>query len=253
MMSRLKQQMGPAGLVLAIFALIAALAGGAIAANGGSGGGASTSAQGKQGKPGKQGKRGKQGPAGPQGPAGAVGPAGPQGPAGANGKDGTAGQNGADGADGESVTISPAAVPADCPNGGTKFTNGTGTGKACNGLSGFTEVLPPEKTMVGVWGPLTPVSDRYNISFNIPVVPAPEFKYMEPDQTDADCPGIAASGLPQAAPGKLCLYASSTGLNIKFVIAQIFSSGAFLKADDITEEEEFFVGQGQWAVTAAAE
>jgi len=99
MLSRLREHLGTAGLIVAVVALVAALAGGAIAATGG--GKATTSAK---GKPGPRGKTGKTGPAGPQGPAGAAGAKGDAGAAGANGSNGSNGANG-------STILSGAATP----------------------------------------------------------------------------------------------------------------------------------------------
>jgi hypothetical protein len=99
MLSRLREHLGSAGLIVAIVALVAALGGGAYAASGGSGGGKAT-ASAKQGKQGKQGKTGPAGPAGPAGPTGPTGPAGPAGSTGAKGDTGAPGAAGAVGATG---------------------------------------------------------------------------------------------------------------------------------------------------------
>ena len=75
---------------------------------------------------------------GPPGPVGATGPAGPTGPAGATGPAGPAGPAGQAGADGTSVTSS-SLNPGDdsnCPNGGSKFTDGGSVTYACNGAPG---------------------------------------------------------------------------------------------------------------------
>jgi len=111
---------GP-GLIVAVIALILALAGGAFAASG--------ALTGKQKK--EVTKIAKQ----YAGKTGANGAPGANGTNGANGKDGVNGTNGKDGKNGESVTISAATI-AECSEGGTKFTNGTGSGKACNGEPG---------------------------------------------------------------------------------------------------------------------
>jgi hypothetical protein len=95
-----------------------------------------------------------QGKAGKAGANGANGAQGPQGPAGANGKDGVNGTNGKDGApgaNGESVTVAKASV-GECKEGGSKFSNATGSGKACNGspwTAGGT--LPSGKSEKGTW------------------------------------------------------------------------------------------------------
>lgn len=86
MLQRIRDQIGTAGLVVAIIALIAALGGGAYAAAG------LNAKQKKEVKLLSAKNVPKTGPRGPQGP---------QGPAGANGKDGANGTNGANGAKGD--------------------------------------------------------------------------------------------------------------------------------------------------------
>jgi len=160
MFSPLRNRFGIPG-VISVIALVFAMLGGAYAAN--SNGGAGKAGASAKGKPGPRGKTGKTGPAGP---------VGPQGPAGSNGKDGANGSNGKDGAagapgkNGESVTVSSASA-GECPEGGTKFSNGTGTGKACNGaegepgepgedgspwtVGGVGGTLPPGAIEAGTW------------------------------------------------------------------------------------------------------
>jgi Collagen triple helix repeat (20 copies) len=217
MLERLRNQIGTAGLVVAIVALVAALGGGAYAATGGNSGKATASA--KQGKQGKQGKPGKTGPAGPAGPSGLPGPAGAAGPK------GDAGAAGSNGAPGTSVTSAAASV-AECPNGGTKFTSASGTSKACNGKdgeTGFTETLPSEKTETGAWTALVEGEAVVALPFPIPLAaPLDETHvvmnpkgYNGEDEVGAEhekCPGTAVK--PKAKPGYLCVYigaASGTG------------------------------------------
>src|SRR5512146_1866410 len=154
----IREPFGTVGLIVAMVALVAALGGTALAAKG-----ALTSKQKKEvekiakkfaGKPGAQ------------------GPAGANGTNGANGKDGA---NGTNGSNGESVTIA-AASGGECSNGGTKFSNKTGSGHVCNGKdgeTGFTETLPEGKTEAGVWsfgvGSLGFVVTGTPISYNIPL------------------------------------------------------------------------------------
>ena len=121
----IREQLGTAGLVVAVVALIASLAGGALAATQSGGGKATASAKGKQGPPGPRGKPGKPGPAGPQGSAGANGK---DGAPGAPGKEGLPGKNG------ESVETR-LATTCGIP-GGTKLTVGAESKDVCNGEEG---------------------------------------------------------------------------------------------------------------------
>jgi len=186
--------------------------------------------------------KGKAGPAGPTGPAGAgvAGPRGPQGPAGANGT------NGANGSNGESVTIAAAAV-AECKSGGTKFSNGTGTGHACNGEKGapgpegnIGKTLPSKSTETGAWvaGPAAATGHlRVAISFPIPLVAplsneecgkgAPCQAHVinvADEEVNGDkekehsqfCTGSVSQ--PTAEPGNLCVYVA-TEENVVFTTA----------------------------------
>jgi len=271
MISRFREQLGAASLVIAVCALVAALAGGAIAANGGPGNGEATaSAKGKRGKPGKP------GPAGPQGPAGPVGPQGPAGPAGANGKDGANGASGVDGEDGASVVTGNATIPGECAFGGaTVEVEGQPATKkkVCNGQTGFTETLPPGKTETGAWAGR---SSQFGslilpISFTLPVIPPPTVVFVgqSEDKSAEGCDGIAADGLPLADPGKLCIYAASS-INATFGASFTISEnelnpgekesppGAGPAGTNLTficgeEEAPGCFMNGAWAVTAVDE
>jgi hypothetical protein len=168
---------------------------------------------------------GKPGPAGPAGAAGvgAPGSQGPQGPAGATGATGETGAKGEAGPKGEP---------------GAKGESGA---KGEKGTTGFTETLPSEKTETGAWGTRTAGAQGLDIpiSFALPVDPAPTAVYVgqEESKSAEGCPGIAPDGLPQAAPGKLCVYAG-------FAIAATFVS--FLT---IEEEEQ---GSGLRATPSGA-
>jgi hypothetical protein len=211
--SRLREPFGKAGLTVAVIALAFAMVGGAYAA------GALTGKQKKEvEKIAKQfaGKNGKPGATGPAGPAGAGGAKGDTGAKGENGTPGTAGTNGSpgtNGTNGESVTIA-AASNAECSAGGTKFSNKTGSGKACNGISGFTSTLPSEKTETGTWSfqSVGGAEQYMAISFPIPLAAADAAAVSvealgaaNPGTTN--CPGSSAN--PKAEPGFLCVYASN--------------------------------------------
>jgi hypothetical protein len=90
---------------------------------------------GPQGIPGPAGVRGRDGAAGLNGVDGAPGP---QGPAGAQGIQGIQGLQGLQGVPGQSpVTVQLAVGSANCPNGGTQITSGTGViTYVCNGARG---------------------------------------------------------------------------------------------------------------------
>lgn len=213
MISRLREHLGGAGLVLAAVALIVALGGGAMAATGGSGGGsggeATASAKGPRGKQGKTGKTGKTGPAGPAGPAGATGPTGAKGDAGAAGSSGTPGTS--------ATTESFAGAAHGCTEGGVVVKSASPEAIVCNGkkgtdgTTGFTKVLPPGETETGTWwfqgnGGLFQAAP---ISFSIPLSPVAaaetdEVIFMNPGDTNPECPGTLKD--PKAAEGILCIY-----------------------------------------------
>jgi hypothetical protein len=149
----IREPFGTAGLIVAIVALIMALTGAAFAAGG---------LTGKQKKEVEKIAKKFAGKNGTNGTNGAPGAPGSKGDAGAPG---TAGTPGTPGAAGESVTVASASV-VECPQGGTKFSNKTGTGHACNGTTGFTETLPSGKTETGTWSVVVPPIKE---SFSIPV------------------------------------------------------------------------------------
>jgi Collagen triple helix repeat (20 copies) len=199
MLERLRNQIGTAGLIVAIVALVAALGGGAYAATSNSGK-ATASAK---GKPGPRGKTGKTGPAGPAGPAGPVGPAGPQGPTGPAGAKGDKGDVGATGANG-----TPGSTGPQGPKGDPWTAGG---------------ILPEGETETGTWGtgPLTPAGKKYfPISFTLPLALEPEPILVEAtEESKPGCPGRGGGSFlgagdkpttPEADPGKLCVYVMPT-------------------------------------------
>ncbi|HEX5928338.1 MAG TPA: hypothetical protein VFY48_03005 [Solirubrobacterales bacterium] len=216
-LSRLREHLGTAGLIVAIVALSVALAGGAIAANGGAGDGKATaSAKAKKGPRGPKGPKGDPGPQGPQGPAGPAGAKGDNGSAGSNGSNGSngatgpTGSAGAAGDDGKSATVTP--FDGETEPGGEPCNEFGGlevevedSGElsiVCNGETGFTDVLPQGKTEAGAWAAFV-AAEGFSftpISFNIPLADEPEVDIAP----DPDCPGTL--GEPKAAEGHLCLY-----------------------------------------------
>jgi hypothetical protein len=262
MLERLRNQIGTAGLVVAIVALVAALGGGAYAATGGPGGGKATaSAKGKPGPRGKTGKTGKMGPAGPVGPAG---------PAGAVGPKGDSGAAGAAGAAGTSVTntaLSPG--QGGCAEGGAQFQVGTGTPtQACNGEEGPQGpagpscsasgecLLPAGATESGVWSFVEKGTTQHWVSLSYPLrlVAAPEFKWVNVANSGtpgavAGCPGTFSE--PKAEAGKLCVYAKEL-LNIEAFTPETTKAvnntiGIILELESTEPASEAY-GYGSWAV-----
>ena len=199
-----------------------------------------------QGKAGVAGASGAPGPQGAQGPAGPAASQGPAGVAGAKGETGAAGTPGVKGVTG--------------PQGATGATGAKGT-------TGFTETLPSGKTETGTWSGGTTFK-RIPISFAIPVDPAPTLVYVGVEETKPGCPGIAASGLPLAEAGKLCVYAglaggdnpaqvtgssareATFGDGVKSVAEGVGPAGTVLEFQCGEPEAEFCRMEGTWAVTA---
>src|ERR1700742_3887740 len=219
----IREPFGTAGLIIACIALVAALGGTALAAKGA-----------LTGKQKKEVETIAKKFAGKPGPAGANGSNGSKGKDGANGKKGA---GGALGPAGESVTIA-AANEVECPSGGAKFTNKTGTGTACNGTTGFTETLPEEKTETGGWVinsfANNPAVTYTAISFTIPLefgLDEQHVVFLKPGDVGhahtSECPGTVAS--PSAEPGYLCVYASRM---TNLTPAPSFDEHAILKLSD---------------------
>jgi len=266
MFSRLREQLGTAGLIIACVALVAAIGGTALAAK--------SALTGKQKKEvekiakkfqgtGPQGAPGGPGPAGPAGPQGAAGSAGKDGVNGATGATGLKGATGATGATG--ITGATGQVGATGPtgesgsgSGGSGATGPTGpTGPT--GETGFTATLPSGETETGVWaagnhepgkvGEETIALPTFwwgSISFNIPMNSTPTAAvYNEPESTD--CPGTLEE--PQAAEGKLCIYVADSFKAVLFggpEAVVLFKTGALLPIQLQPEGYAF----GTWAVTA---
>lgn len=200
---RSRIRLSPAG-VIAVIALVFAMAGGAFAANNSSNGAAASAKA-------KKGPRGPKGPKGPKGDTGAPGAKGDTGAAGANGRDGTNGTNGV-----STTTASFGAGLHGCAEGGIEVKSASPAVFVCNGKNGqtgFTETLPPGKTLKGTWATgaqslEVPVSvERVPISFGIPTAAAPgavTYFKKEEETEEGVCPGTAAE--PKAAPGNICVY-----------------------------------------------
>jgi hypothetical protein len=221
--SRIHQRLGTAGFVLSIVALVAALGGGAYAASGGL-----TGKQKKEVEKIAKKYSGKAGPVGASGPAGPVGPSGAKGDKGDSGANGSNGAPGTNGASGTSVTNTSvkATEAAKCEgHGGAEFKVGGGTPTyACNGVTGFTETLPPGKTETGTWtyAQGTPANTTFlapteiAISFPIPLSEGGQaFGFTQKQTTEEEFGSSGCSGTlakPKAPPGVLCIYTGAEEL-----------------------------------------
>jgi hypothetical protein len=237
---RLKEPFGKAGLTVAICALVLALVGGAYAAGG------LTKSQEKQVTKIAKKYAGKPGAPGLNGTNGTNGGAGEKGPKGDPGSPGEAG---------ESVTVTP---EGEC----TKFSNKSGTGKACDGETGFTETLPSEKTETGAWSIASPnpANALVSVSFPIPLpsaLDATHVHFVGESGAAPDCLGTVQE--PSAEAGNLCIYYSFTsgtegqivrpaGTSPVDPTAGAARNGALLSFFRHGEEE--VTSWGSWAVTA---
>jgi hypothetical protein len=247
MLRRIREQIGSAGLIVAVIALIAALTGGALAANGGGGSGggeATASATGKPGPRGPRGKPGKAGPQGPQGPQGLPGANGTNGAKGDAGQPGTAGTPGTDGDDGEpgkSVKVTPIPpLELECeelggamleeegePASATEVCNGKKGEKGEKGENGTWEgkALPVGKSQAGAWavsgsdadtnGVLVPISFPSPLSNNIGAASGKFHNQLTDGVAFADFCKAASAVNPLTVPpeiGHLCVY--GTGTNV---------------------------------------
>jgi hypothetical protein len=254
MLSRARNKLGTAGLVVAVCALVAALAGGAYAASG-----ALTSKQKREVTSIAKKFAGKAGATGPQGLPGANG---------TNGTNGSPGAPGAPGAAGKSVVLSAVSPGAECADGGTKVeVEGNSASKkfVCNGTTGFTETLPSGQTEAGAWSYGITASTvslaTSSISFNmaLPAGTLPAFHYIKTDGEDeTDCPGNDEE--PDAAKGNLCVYLGEVVENPGTISTELTSftfnhSGISLVFNTpqiegtIPAEFKPSLASGTWAVT----
>ena len=211
----IREPFGTAGLIIAVVALVAAVGGTAFAAA------KLNSTQKKEVEKIAKKFAGKNGTNGTNGTNGSNGAPGAKGDTGAPGKDGTPG---APGKDGTSVTNTPIAkgVAGKCDElGGAEFKVGAGTATfACNGETGFTEVLPSEKTEVGNWSVSAIGTSQIEvpaaISYSIPLAePSEHVVFLNQEETEEstttpkegcelEVENLAAK--PVAPPGTLCVF-----------------------------------------------
>jgi hypothetical protein len=235
MLNRIREQIGTAGLVVAVIALVAALGGGALAATGG---GPLTSAKTK-----KKSQyitktqainlikaNAKAGPPGAQGLQGPTGPKGAEGGKGAEGKQGIQGLPGEDGKSPEGSAFEESEPTGPCEGAGGVEYEVEGSGEphvVCNGGEGSPwtagGTLPPGATETGFWSFNGTEADtegiRVPLSFSIPfpfALKAAHVHFGEPEgggafQSGGPCPTSATEleterKPPKAAPGELCVY-----------------------------------------------
>jgi hypothetical protein len=201
---------------------------------------------------------------------GVAGPIGPVGSEGKQGPPGVPGKDGVNGAAGESVTPKqvPTKVAACAGQGGSEFKAGGSSTLACNGMTGFTETLPSEKSERGQWGAFSGSGPSFTgVSFAIPVGEETKARVigLEEGENEAhestiiqkhECGGTSAA--PVAAPGYFCVF-TSAAVNVSKVLvtdAELISltengfagkSGAVL---EIAPSGSPSAAAGPWVVTA---
>jgi hypothetical protein len=273
MLQRIREQIGTAGLIVALIALTVALGGGAYAATSSGGDKATISTKAKQGPPGPRGKQGKPGAQGPAGPQGLPGAAGAKGDPGPKGDPGAAGN---DGAPGTGATVTEVPVGAEeCEERGGSIVEAQSTAvEVCNGKEGKageegkpwtpSSELPAGATETGAWsvngseadteGVYAPISFAIKLKGSL----SREHTHFQTDANFAEkCPG--AFGIPQAPPGELCVFLNfSTQINSEFGgMFKLASSGTGSAGEGATRTGSVlyftFTGvgraMGSWAVT----
>jgi hypothetical protein len=213
MIKRIHNQLGAAGLAIA---LIVALAGTAFAAKR-----VFTKSQEKQIVKIAKKYAGKNGKAGAPGPAGAQGP---KGDAGAKGDTGAPGAPGSDGSNGEDGACSASDPVCTLPSGATLQGRWSGGGLGINGA--FVA-----------------------ISFGIALETSPKAILVKTTgEHETECPGEAKA--PAAAPGFLCVYVEESHGDFNFDEKEgVFANGMNFVILDFVEGNAF--GSGSWAVTAS--
>jgi len=249
MLNRIRNQVGTAGLVVAIVALVVALGGGAYAAS------HSGKRHSKKGSTNAQVKKeakkwskkfskqfAKAGPKGAQGAAGKDGAAGPEGQQGPKGEKGDPGE--------------PGPLPDSLPSGKT--------------LKGSWGASSPVHEDTGTEGANLASSAMVSVSFQFPVTPAPklvlvgeggsggaiEGGFLSPEEVETYC-GTGTAAEPEAEAGYLCFYIghaeAGAGIPpIRVALGQIQATQFGVNVQVLFEpnHSEFTTIEGTWAVTA---
>jgi hypothetical protein len=288
MLNRIREQVGTAGLVVAVIALVAALGGGALAATGG--GPLASSAKKKsssqyitkaqaiklieaKSKPGPPGAPGAQGPQGAAGSKGDTGVKGDQ------------GNQGIQGLPGESPEGFAFEGPDEEPGKPCKGAGGVlyeveGTGDeqfVCNGKEGspWTDngTLPAGATETGAWSFSGTEATKELFRIRVPIsfpIPFP-FALEESDThfgeageggayaPDGACPGNSEK--PEAEPGQLCVYLVEEtsealfGAEFKGIFRLAGARGAVPPGAVLEFEptEANAIGAGSFAITGCTE
>jgi hypothetical protein len=261
MIKRIHNQLGAAGLTIAVLALVVALAGTAFAAKQ-----VFTKAQEKKivkiakKYAGKNGQNGAPGPAGPQGSKGDQGLKGDQGP---KGEEGPAGEEGPKGDTGEAGICSETNPVCNLASGATLVgawgTSG-GQGASAKDISlvsiSFNQRISPPP--VAAYELFPGFGVELMDGKAVPYGPFPEPSSPEEEQKDAeafekDCPGSAAD--PEAAPGVLCIYQGAQegfperpGFIAPGSIYEAANEFGLVVPFKLGSEES---ARGSWAVTAS--
>lgn len=243
MFHRIEERFGKAGLVVSVIALIFALGGSAYALTGAEKKQITKEAKKFSKKFSKQ--FAKPGAPGTPGANGLPGTPGAKGDPGAPGAPGTDGTNGTDGKTMLSGTATPNAaigtlgdfyIETDVskiygPKAASGANGGWGSGTDLKGATGSPwtagGVLPEGATQTGVWAKLDGSPNELpegstayaQVSFPIPVDPAPSFVFVPSNPSTGDfgsdgangCPGVV-NGKPQADKGKLCVYSRGNSI-----------------------------------------
>jgi hypothetical protein len=251
MLSRFREQVGTAGLIVAVVALIAALAGGAVAANGGSLGASASKA------------KAKKGPRGPKGAKGATGATGPQGPQGPAGPQGAPGPKGDPGANGTSATVSE--IPEgeeECEEQGGALVKAQDEVAICNGAEGEpwtpNSELPAGAMETGAWAfNASAVDSEYYVPISLPIrlkanLDASKIHFGGPLQ-EPFTSICGSAGNPTPPAGELCIYLSAFegATYVETYHLSLGSEGADRAGAamifNVTEAGAY--GAGSWAVT----
>lgn len=124
-----------------------------------------------------------------------------------------------------------------------------------------SETLPSGLTMRGVWVISetnqvfeATVSASTAISFPFRLAQTPTFHPLTHWRVGTsytpECPGYDASGLPQAAPGHLCVYQTNPDVNSGFATKTAEWSRLGIRLGAASSPSASLGGDGSWAVTA---